>query len=255
MNLYITTSGDQTSTFQADDNLIREVQAIRARYARRRDGHPHAARAILAPEKVLRFQERERAILKLIRSYAQKPLWELKVLEIGCGYGGNLLQFLRWGCSPWNLAANELLEARLDIARQLLPAGVAIFPGDASALDIPPESYDLVVQSTVFSSILDKAFRKQLAQKMWSWLAPGGAVLWYDLRYNNPYNRDVRRISLREIRELFPAARIVSRSITLAPPIARIAARVGTGIYMLLASIPVLRTHWLCWLEKVTLPP
>ncbi|MCS7238151.1 MAG: class I SAM-dependent methyltransferase [Thermoguttaceae bacterium] len=227
-----------------------ELAAIRARYARRRDGFAHQARSLLDPERLFRFQERERAVLRFLRRRAPKPLWELRILEIGCGYGGNLLQFARWGCRPENLYANELLEDRLEIARELLPRGVHLLPGDAAALDLEPGSFDIVLQSTVFSSILDPAFRHVLASKMWTWLAPGGAILWYDLRYPNPWNPDVVPIPLGEIRRLFPAGCVYKRSITPMPPVARVVARFGPLPYMLLSAIRPLRTHWLCWIEK-----
>jgi SAM-dependent methyltransferase len=236
--------------FASASRLQAEVAAIRERYARRNDRFPHQVRSILPPERVLRFQERERAILAFLRHRAPKPLWELRVLEVGCGFGGNLLQLIRWGCDPGNLVANELLEERLAVARELLPQAVRILPGDAASLDLPPETFDLIIQSTVFSSILDPSFRQILASKMWYWLAPGGAVLWYDLRYPNPRNPDVCALSLVEIRNLFPEANVYHRSITLLPPIARVAARVGTWCYLLLAAIPPLRSHWLCWIEK-----
>ncbi len=227
-----------------------ELAAVRERYLRRQDGPAHQARSLLSPERLFRFQQRERLILRLLRRKASKPLWELKILEVGCGYGGNILQFIRWGCRPENLFANELLEDRLQIAQSLLPQGVHILPGDAAGLELPPESFDIILQSTVFSSILNAPFRQHLAHRMWHWLAPGGAVLWYDLRYPNPWNPDVCAIPISEIRRLFPHGRIYKYAVTLAPPLGRVVAHFGFIPYAILAAVPLLRTHWLCWIEK-----
>ena len=85
---------------------------------------------------------------------------------------------------------------------------------------------------------------------MWSWLRPGGAVLWYDFTYNNPRNPDVRGVPLRRVQALFPQGRITARRVTLAPPLARVLVRVHPALYGLFNSVPWLRTHILCWIEK-----
>jgi hypothetical protein len=102
----------------------------------------------------------------------------------------------------------------------------------------------------VFSSLLDDAFQQRLAAAMWRWLKPGGGVLWYDFTVDNPRNRDVRGVPLARIRALFPEARVESRRVTLAPPLARAVCRVHPGLYTLCNVLPPLRTHLLCWLGK-----
>ena len=174
----------------------------------------------------------------------------MRVLEVGCGYGDNLLQFIRWGCTPDNLVGNELLEQRCTEARRRLPQGVRILQGDAAALDLPPESFDIVLQSTVFTSILDDDFQTQLAQRMWSLTAPGGLVIWYDFAFNNPNNPDVRGVPRQRIRELFPDGKHRYSRITLAPPIARLLTRVSPALYSVANFIPLLRTHLFCVVEK-----
>jgi hypothetical protein len=84
---------------------------------------------------------------------------------------------------------------------------------------------------------------------MWRWLRPGGAVLWYDFTFDNPANRDVRGLPPARVRALFPRARITSRRVTLAPPIARRLCRVHPALYALF-DIPLLRTHLLAWISK-----
>ena len=85
---------------------------------------------------------------------------------------------------------------------------------------------------------------------MWRWVAPGGGVLWYDFVVDNPRNPDVRGVPLARVRQLFPQARVVSRKVTLAPPIARLLCRLHPGLYPLANALPLLRTHVLVWLEK-----
>ena len=104
--------------------------------------------------------------------------------------------------------------------------------------------------STVFSSLLDDHFQQRLADAMWRWVKPGGAVLWYDFTVDNPRNPDVRGVPLREVRALFPQAAIAARRVTLAPPLARAVCRVHPGLYTLCNVLPPLRTHLLGWLGK-----
>src|SRR5579864_2871328 len=97
-------------------------------------------------------QERERAFIRWVKASGLAPLQDKSVLEIGCGGGGSLLELLRLGFPPEKAVGNELLPERVEAARKNLPAAVRIVEGDASALSLPPQSFDVVFQSTVFSS-------------------------------------------------------------------------------------------------------
>ena len=164
-----------------------------------------SAYSLLRPDQYMPQQEeRARLTSPSCRDSDPAAVKTMKVLEIGCGGGANILQFLRWGFLPENIKGNELLADRCAEARRILPASVEIIEGDACALCLPDRSFDIVMASTVLTSILDKSFRVKLAKKMWSLVKPGGAVLWYDFIYNNPSNADVTAIPRREVLELFP---------------------------------------------------
>ena len=224
-----------------------ETHAVAQRYARRAAPDRYS---FLQPDVWQTVQERQRAMLKLFVRLGWADLSRLRVLEVGCGAGGNLLELLRLGFAPEHLLGAELLPERLAMARRVLPPAVTLCGGDASRLDITPASRDIVLQSTVFSSLLDDAFQQRLAMAMWRWVAPGGGVLWYDFTVNNPRNPDVRGVPLARIRQLFPQARVVSRRITLAPPLARALCRLHPGLYPVANALPLLRTHVLVWLGK-----
>ena len=224
-----------------------EARAIADRYARRDVGdryHP------LRPEIWQARQDRERALVSLLRRHARRPLAELEVLEVGCGHGDNLLELLRLGFDPARLVGNELLPDRADAARRRLPAATRLLEGDATQLALPDGGYDIVYASTVFSSILDDAFQQRLAAAMWRWVRPGGAVLWYDFRIDNPRNTDVRAVPLRRLRALFPAGTVDARRVTLAPPIGRQVVRLHPAAWRLFNALPLLRTHLLAWVGK-----
>ena len=105
------------------------------------------------------MQERQRALIRLLSQYAEAPVDELRVIEVGCGAGGNLLELITLGFNPENLMGNELLPARVALARRNLPAACVVAAGDALDLQLRDESCDIVYQSTVFSSLLDPAFQ------------------------------------------------------------------------------------------------
>jgi SAM-dependent methyltransferase len=224
-----------------------ESRAVAERYGRR--GAPDRY-SLLQPDVWQTVQERQRAMLKLFAELGWHDLSQRRALEVGCGAGGNLLELLRIGFAPERLAGIELLPERFAIARRVLPPAVQLWSGDAAALDIPPSSRELVLQSTVFSSLLDDGFQQRLAERMWTWVAPGGGVLWYDFTVDNPRNPDVRGVPLKRIRALFPRATMRHWRITLAPPLARAVCRVHPVLYPIVNALPPLRTHVLAWLQK-----
>lgn len=227
-----------------------EIDEIIKRYALRSSSLKNELYTMLKPDVLYSLQERQRALIEILVRHSRKPLSDLRVLEVGCGRGGNLLELLRIGFSSTNLVGNELLPERSTAARLNLPDSTQVLQGDALQLPFNPECFDVVYQSTVFSSLLDDEFQLQLAKKMWSWVKPGGAVLWYDFTFDNPRNPDVRGVNLARIRQLFPDGVINSRRVTLAPPIARSVCMLHPAFYTLLNAIPLLRTHVLCWIEK-----
>jgi SAM-dependent methyltransferase len=225
-----------------------EHQAMAARYARRAGLEDRYS--FLQPDVWQTVQERQRALICLLRRHARRPLAELRAVEVGCGAGGNLLELIQLGFEPARLQGLELLPDRVARARERLPAAVTLHGGDATVAPIAPGSQDLVLAATVFSSILDDDLQRRLAQAMWSWLRPGGAVLWYDFTMNNPRNPDVRGVPLSRVRQLFPGATIDARRVTLAPPLARPLCRLHPLLYPVVNAVPLLRTHRLAWIEK-----
>lgn len=226
-----------------------ELEAIRARYARRA-ALPPDRYAAFRPDVRARVDERRRATTTLLSAQGLHSLRGLDVIEVGCGSGSNLLELLERGVEPERLTGNELLADRLDEARRRLPPSLRLLSGDASALPLSDASFDVACQFTVFSSILDDALQRRLAASMWRWLRPGGAVLWYDFMVDNPRNRDVRGVPLSRVRELFPQGRITHRRVTLAPPLARAVVHVHPSLYGAFNALPLLRTHLLAWIAK-----
>jgi len=231
----------------SSDDPEAELRRVAGRYARRGGADRYS---IFQPDVWQSLQERQRALLRLLQQQGLTDVSALRLMEVGCGAGGNLLELLRLGFSPAHLAGVELLPQRLAQARDRLPASVALHAGDASALPVPAASLDIVLQSTVFSSLLDDAFQQRLADAMWRWLRPGGGVLWYDFTVDNPRNPDVRGVPLARLRQLFPQARVQARRVTLAPPLARLLCRLHPGLYPLANALPLLRTHVLAWVGK-----
>jgi SAM-dependent methyltransferase len=171
----------------------------------------------------------------------------IRLLEIGAGMGGNLYFFKRLGLKWENLYANELLHDRFQILKSTFP-NVHLYEGDACEIDHDPNIlFDIVFQSTVFTSILDHNFKEALANKMWSLVKPGGIILWYDFAFNNPSNKDVKGVHKEEVARLFgDAKKLKFYKVTLAPPIGR---RVKKW-YPFFNIFPFLRTHLISEIEK-----
>jgi SAM-dependent methyltransferase len=186
---------------------------------------------------LIRNHQREQAILGFLHRFHPTDFSQFSLLEIGCGGGSDLLNFLRFGFSPSKLYGNELLNDRYLHAKSLLPTKVKLYNCDAFDMCFDINSFNFIYQSMVFSSILDNKHRKKLAQHIYNILKPGGTLMWYDSFYNNPFNRDVHGIKVSSIRKLFPEYKIKVIKCTLCPPIAKRVCTVMPLLYMFLKMV------------------
>jgi SAM-dependent methyltransferase len=227
-----------------------ELNRIRAEYARRaQDPRLQGRYSLFRRDVQFVVHTRERAILRMLRQAGFEPLNCHDVLDLGCGAGGELPDLLRWGADPARLVGCDLLPERVLAARERLPAGTLLAVADGGDLPYPSARFDLVLQFTVFTSVLDPALRQRIAGEMWRVLRPGGAVLWYDFRYAGP-NPAVRPIHPREVRTLFPQGELTAQRVTLAPPLARRMAGWSWLLCELMGALPWLRTHDLILIRK-----
>ncbi len=197
------------------------------------------------------LQERDAALCSLLAAEGWRDVSQRRAVEVGCGAGGNLQSLINIGFAPQHLQGIDLLPERIAAAQKALPTAVALRVGDACAQDLSPQSIDLCLQYTVFSSLLQDASRRQLAQTMWRWLKPGGAVVSYDFCVPSPGNRDVRAFTVAQCAALFPQGELRHvRRVTLAPPLARVLARIHASLHHAAHAVPLLRTHRMVWITK-----
>ena len=196
-------------------------------------------------------ENRERAVSDISRDQRETALawfdeinrYNLEILEVGCGNGGVLLELLSYGADPQKLHGADLLAERAAVARQRLPH-LPISAASGTALPYPDDSFDLVLQFTVFSSILDQGICYTVANEIRRVLRPGGAILWYDF-WINPLNKQTRGIRPSEIKAYFPECRYTFDRITLAPPLARRLVPLSWSGALFLEKLRVFNTHYL----------
>lgn len=201
------------------------------------------------PAYLFAIQGRQRAILSGLRREGLLPLGDKDILEVGCGSGGVLQEVLSYGADPRRLSGIDLLPERLAQTRERLPH-LPVSCASGTGLPYPTNSFDLLLQFTVFSSILDRGICYTVANEMRRVLRPGGAILWYDF-WINPINKQTRGIRPAEIREYFPGCRIDFDRVTLAPPLARRLVPITWFGALLLEKLRILNTHYFAIIRPI----
>lgn len=230
--------------------LENEEARIRNVYEKRDSGGKRELYHWSRPDVLLNQYRMRSAVATLFTANGLGDLSRIKALDVGCGSGGWIRTLMEWGARTENLCGVDLLQNRIDEAKRLTP-GVDFRTASGFSISYDAESFDFVSAHTVFSSITDSSARDALAREMTRVLKRDGAILIYDYRISHPQNPDTVGIGASEIARLFPEFSLVSKSMTLAPPIARPLSRVSP----LLAFageifFPFLRTHAIHFLKK-----
>jgi SAM-dependent methyltransferase len=198
-------------------------------------------RAILAERRALQA--------RLLERMGWVPLADRWVLEVGCGGGSELAHMQDLGAPAQRLVGVDLLPERIETARKAFP-DLDFRVANAERLEFADGGFDLVLAFTLFTSILDERMAANVAAEIRRVLRPGGGLLWYDFRYDNPFNPNVRGVRAARIRRLFPDFEGRLHSLTVVPPLARRLGPLAPAAYPILGAVPPLRSHLLGLLVK-----
>lgn len=170
-------------------------------------------------------------------------LARVRVLDVGCGTGGWLAELAGWGASPSRLVGVELLGDRLREGKGAHPE-LALLAASGWRLPLADASVDLATLFTVLSSLPEPGARRALGDEIRRVVRPGGWALVYDFRVRRPGSRDLVGIGPGDAEAALGAPAVWRRSLTLAPPLARILGRMGAGgVVVAERLLPIFRTH------------
>lgn len=225
---------------------MREIDRIRKVYQAYDESGEWAQRwSIFNPMAHFMKVQKEKQVLRILR---EQPLAKMKVLDLGCGTGKTLGELVTYGVEPSNLFGLDLMMERLKTAQRLNPLSHLV-QADATMLPFADGSFDLILQFTMFSSVLDESIQQAIAAEMLRVLKTGGFILWYDLKSEKP-RPHLRGISARRIKHLFPKCDFEFRSATLRFSIAALVIRFSWILAELIEKVPFFRTHYLGIIRK-----
>jgi ubiquinone/menaquinone biosynthesis C-methylase UbiE len=230
--------------------MLSEENRIRDAY-KRRESDKAGLYSLFNQEQLFWFQDLERALLGLLSENGVDSLEAKAILDIGCGSGRWIREFIKLGATPQNLAGIDLLDWRIDAARHTCPASVSLECGNAEKMGFSDRSFEVIVQFTVFSSILDPNMQRRVAAEMLRVLKDDGFIIWYDFFVRDPRNKDVKGLTKNDIRKLFPGCQIELRRVTLAPPLVRLIAPYSSLLCYVLERLKVFNTHYLGLIRKL----
>ena len=227
-----------------------ELHRIRDTY----DGYKHSQEkqrnwSDQSPANAAKVKERDRQVRRVLTQSGVGELSTKRILDVGCGFGNNLANLIPVGAVPEMMAGVDLLDDRIEVAKERHP-DIRFQVANAEYLPFENGSYDIVMLFTVFTSILDSEMKQKIASEVNRVLAKNGALLWYDFRFDNPKNKNVRGIGLKELFALFPDYIGSVQTLTVIPPLARVFGSAISVVYPLLAAFPFLRSHYLALLRK-----
>jgi ubiquinone/menaquinone biosynthesis C-methylase UbiE len=224
-----------------------ELTRIRTAYAKR--PATRCPTAFYDAAVVFLTQEAERAFMSLLRQNNLVPLETRKILDVGTGEAFFLRALLKYGARQSNLFGVDFWHDLVCDGHAVLPS-LGLVCGDARYLPFADNTFDIVTQQTMFSSVIDSNARARIAREMLRVVKPQGRIFSYDFRFKRPGDHDVCRIGAREMRRLFPGTKITFNTVGLLPQLARFLAPRSQLLCDLIGALWPVGTHYWTTIDK-----
>ena len=229
--------------------MNKETQRIQKYYEERKKLNSRSLYTYFNINNLYMIHSRERKLLKLLSKNGLSDLSNKNILDIGCGTGGMLRNFVQYGAKPRNLYGIDLIGERIKKAKEISP-NMHFIEKDASKLPYSSNYFDIITQYTVFSSIISKEVKQAVAKEMLRVLKKDGIIIWYDMRVSNPFDKNVNSIGKKEIKDLFRGCECSFYRVTLNPIISRRLSKVSVLLSQVFESLKILNSHYLAVIRK-----
>lgn len=189
--------------------------------------------------------QRTTLVKKLLHRTIGADLGDRTILDIGCGDGALLRLFIECGADPGRIRGIDILPDRIAEGRMKSPSAMRMDVGNILEMELD-DRFDLVTAFTVLSSITDPHLRGRMVQRLWERVRPGGWLMCFDFRFNNPRNPDVRRVTREDFKaiESQGGGTVIRKTLLTAPPLARRLCRISPRLDTMVSSLfPFLRSH------------
>jgi ubiquinone/menaquinone biosynthesis C-methylase UbiE len=192
------------------------------------------------PEVLFQTLASDASVIAALRSTLLDPA-AAQILDVGCGGGGSIINFLRLGFDPSKIWGIDILPERIRIARSRFP-NVNFICGDASSMkELEDNRFDLVFEATMFVQITDDNLSQRIADEMLRVAKTNGFIMLIDWRYGKPGNASYKALSQKRIEKLFHiGTRSEVRGVykgALVPPVGRFISHRAPFVYFLVQTL------------------
>lgn len=219
-----------------EEQRLRDAYARRGPVEQRLAGNRGHARIVA---------ERDRALREAVRKL---PAPAAELLEIGCGDGSIVSALVAERLALKGVGLDILPEV-IEQGRRTHPE-LELYDGNAAELPFEAGRFDVVLASTLLSSVPPGRVRHAVLAEVNRVLRPGGLFVWYDMRRRNPFNPDVKPFLPSEVKAALTGYEMHVSRVTVVPQIARRLGPLTAVAYPLLGLVPILRTHTCGWARK-----
>ena len=206
------------------------------------------------PEVVFQTLAHDLCIIKAMNyltKISKVDLASWKILDVGCGGGGSLFNFIRLGFKPNNMYGVDILPERIEKAKNNFP-DINWQCQDAQNLHFENSTFDIVLESTMFVQIIDDNLALNIAKEMIRVTKPGRFIFLIDWRTPNPFDKNYKALTKKRISLMFNGQKFVKQfSGSLLPPIGRLLSKRLPAFYFVIQKIfPFLVGQKLTILQK-----